>query len=169
MMRNMKKFYVLSILAVLLASGCSKEEDTVIQAQTVPIASLEEISDQYLEAWNNKDLNTLDQLTANDGEFYGSDPEEIMDKQALMEMYSLFFEDTSSSYIYTNNFRKIRITPDGNSAVIMERITFPEWSPKMPICQTSHLIKTKDNWKIDFISWGFIIKNDDVEKVNEIL
>ena len=164
----MKNIYVLSIIALLLVSGCSNRENTDTLDQTKLIASLEKISDQYLEAWNNKDLNTLDQLTANDGEYYGSDPEEIMDKQALMEMYSLFFEDTSSSYIYTNNFRKIRITPDGNSAVIMERITFPEWSPKMPICQTSHLIKTKDNWKIDFISWGFIIKNDDVEKVNEI-
>ena len=164
----MKNIYVLSIIALLLVSGCSNRENTDTLDQTKLIASLEKVSDQYLEAWNNKDLNTLDKLTANDGEYYGSDPEEIMDKQALMEMYSLFFEDTSSSYLYTNNFRKIRISPDGNSAVIMERITFPEWSPKMPICQTSHLIKTKDNWKIDFISWGFIIKNDDVEKVNEI-
>ena len=165
----MKIFYVLSILTVLVACGCSKEEDTDILDQTVLIASLEEISDQYLEAWNNKDLNTLDQLTANDGEFYGSDPEEIMDKPALMEMYSLFFEDTTSSYLYTVNLRKIRISRDGNSAVIMERITFTEWSPKMPMCQTSHLKNTNGHWKIDFICWGFIIKNDDVEKVNDIL
>ena len=164
----MKNIYVLLIITLLLASGCTNREDTDTLDQTKLITSLEKVSDQYLEAWNNKDLYTLDQLTADDGEYYGSDPEEIMDKQALMEMYSLFFDDTSSSYLYTNNFRKIRISPDGNSAVIMERITFPEWSPKMPICQTSHLIKTKDNWKIDFISWGFIIKNDDVEKVNEI-
>ena len=168
-MRIMRKFYVLSILAVLLASGCSKEEDTDTPDQNILIASIEEISDQYLEAWNNKDLNTLDQLTANDGEYYGSDPEEIMDKPALMEMYSLFFEDTTSSYLYTVNLRKIRVSPDGNSAVIMERITFQEWSPKMPMCQTSHLINTNGYWKIDFICWGFIIKNDDVEKVNDIL
>ena len=164
MMKNTRKFYLLSILAVLLASGCSNEENTYIPDQTI-----EEISDQYLEAWNNKDLNTLDQLIATDGEFYGSDPEEIMDKPALMEMYSRFFEDTTSSYLYSVSLRKIRISSDGNSAVIMERITFPEWSPKMPISQTSHLINTKGFWKIDFISWGFIIKNDDVEKVNEIL
>lgn len=161
--------YVLALLAVLSASGCYKEGDTDTPDQTALIASLEEIADQYLAAWNNKDLSALDQLTADDGEFYGSDPEEIMDKQALLEMYSLFFEDTTSSYLYTVDLRKIRVSPDGNSAVIMERITFPEWSPKMPMCQTAHLINTNGHWKIDFICWGFIIKNDDVEKINDSL
>ena len=132
-------------------------------------AAVEEISDRYLDAWNNKDLKTLDQLTANDGEFYGSDPEEVMDKQALMKMYSRFFEDTTSSYLYTVDSRSIRISPDGNSAVIMERITFPEWSPKMPMCQTLHVINTDGHWVIDFICWGFIIKNDDVERLNDAL
>lgn len=163
-MKNIRKFYLLSILAVLFASGCSNEQNTLIPDQTI-----EEISDQYLEAWNNKDLYTLNQLIANDGEFYGSDPEEIMDKPALMKMYTRFFEDTTSSYIYSVSLRKIRISADSNSAIIMERITFPEWSPKMPISQTSHVINANGFWKIDFISWGFIIKNDDVEKVNEIL
>lgn len=132
-------------------------------------ATLEKISDRYLDAWNNKDLNTIDQLTADDGEFYGSDPEEIMDKQALMKMYSRFFEDTTSSYLYSVDLRRIRISPDGNSAVIMERITFPEWSPKMPMCQTLHVINTNGHWTIDFICWGFTIKNDDVERLNDLL
>ena len=132
-------------------------------------ATLEKISDRYLDAWNKKDLKTLEQLTADDGEFYGSDPEEVMDKQALMAMYARFFEDTTSSYLYIVDSRKIRISPDGNSAVIMERITFPEWSPKMPMCQTLHVINTNGHWKIDFICWGFIIKNDDVERLNDIL
>lgn len=166
----MKKVNVLLFLAVLLAIGCSKKEDDIIVVDPAAlIASLEAISDKYLEAWNNKDLSTLDQITADNGEYYGSDPDEIMDKQALLEMYALFFEDTTSSYLYTVDMRKIRVSPDGNSAVIMERITFPEWSPKMPMCQTSHLINNSGQWIIDFICWGFIIKNSDVEKVNDIL
>ncbi len=165
----MRKLYILWIFTVLVATGCNKEDTIDIPDQGALITSIEEISDQYLEAWNNKDLNKLDQLTSDDGEYYGSDPEEIMDKQALLDMYSLFFEDTTSSYLYTVNLRKIRVSPDGSSAVIMERITFPEWSPKMPMCQTSYLINTNGFWIIDFICWGFIIKNDDVEKVNHIL
>lgn len=165
----MKNFYFLLILAILFANGCCDKEQTKVQDKAKLIASLEEISDQYLEAWNNQDINTIDKLIAGDGEFYGSDPEEIMDKPALLEMYSTFFGDTTSSYSYTVNYRKIKISPDGNSAVIMERITFPDWSPKMPMCQTSRLINTDGSWKIDFMCNGFIIKNDDVEKVNEIL
>ncbi len=132
-------------------------------------AAFEKISDRYLDAWNKKDLETLDRLTADDGEYYGSDPEEVMDKQALMAMYARFFEDTTSFYLYTVDSRKIRISPGGNSAVIMERITFPEWSPKMPMCQTLHVINTNGHWTIDFICWGFIIKNDDVERLNSVL
>lgn len=132
-------------------------------------AALEKILDRYLDAWNKKDLKTLDRLSADDGEFYGSDPEEVMDKQALMAMFSRFFEDTTSSYLYTVDSRKIRITPDEKSAIIMERITFLEWSPKIPMCQTLHVINTNGHWTIDFICWGFVIKNDDVGKLNDVL
>jgi hypothetical protein len=166
----MKKLYNLTIIALLLISGCTKEE--VIKDPPPPedpVAELEQLADKYLLAWNNKDLNTLDQITADDGEYYGSDPLEIMDKQGLMDMYELFFQDTTSSYLYTVDMRKIRLSPDGCSAIIMERITFPEWSPKMPMCQTSNLVKLNGSWIIDFICWGFIIKNDDVEVVNDIL
>jgi len=165
----MKNLYVLLILSLLIVSGCSKENVTVDQDHSDLAVVIEEIADQYLEAWNNKDILKLDQLTDNDGEFYGSDPEEIMDKTALMEMYSQFFTDTTSSYLYNVDLRKIKISYNGNSALIMERITFPEWSPKMPMCQTSHLTLVDSQWKIDFISWGFIIKNDDVPNVNDIL
>ncbi len=157
------------IVGLVISSSCSKNEDSPPVNPEDIIAAVEAVSDQYLQAWNEKDLNTLDQLTSNDGEFYGSDPTEIMDKPALLEMYSLFFEDTTSSYMYTVNMRKIRVSPDANSAIIMERITFPEWSPKMPMCQTSHLVNDGGVWTIDFICWGFIIKNDDVVKVNEVL
>ncbi len=92
-----------------------------------------------------------------------------MDKTAFLEMCSQFFADTTAAYSYNVDMRKIKISPGGKSAVIMERITFPEWNPQMPICQTSHLVQTNDQWKIDFISLGFIIKNDDVAKVNEAL
>lgn len=162
----MKTIYLLLISTVLIVSGCSKENNINVQDPTLTI---EQIADQYLEAWNNKDLVTLDQLTANDGEYYGSDPQEIMDKNGLMEMYAQFFTDTTSSYLYTVEMRKIKVSPNNNSALIMERITFPAWSPKMPMCQTSHLTLVGDEWEIDFICWGFIIKNDDVPNVNDIL
>lgn len=165
----MKNLYLLLILSFLIASGCSKENITNDENQTDLVLVIEQIADQYLEAWNNKDLIKLDLLTDDDGEFYGSDPEEIMDKTALMEMYSQFFTDTTSSYLYTVDLRKIKVSYNRNSALIMERITFPSWSPKMPMCQTSHLTLVGDQWKIDFISWGFIIKNDDVPRVNDIL
>ena len=165
----MKLIYFSLIIVLLFASACTQNEKIDIDDHSTLITVLQKFSDSYLEAWNDKDLNALNKLTSNGGQYFGSDPEEIMDKNALLEMYSSFFEDESSSYIYRVDSRKIIISPGGNSAVIYERIIFDDWSPNMPLCQTSHLIKTKHTWKINFISWGFIIKNDEVVKINKIL
>jgi hypothetical protein len=32
-----------------------------------------------------------------------------------------------------------------------------------------HAAKTDDAWKFDFISWSFIPRNEDIEKINKAL
>ena len=42
-------------------------------------------------------------------------------------------------------------------------------SEKIPIRFISHLMKTDENWTIDFFSWSFIPLNEDIAKLNEAL
>lgn len=62
---------------------------------------------------------------------------------------------------------------DGKSApllkLLVEHINMTGFSPLIQMRQTFQFVKAGDNWKIDFISWGFIVGNDDVEKLNGAL
>lgn len=174
----MKKLFLITLPIVFIFLACEpKNQSEHAIAKEVKMktdllketALIEKVAEEYKLAWNERNLQTMDVLTTKDGEFYGSDPTEIMDKTSLMEMFEEFFGDTTITYTYEVNMRKIRVAPDGNAAMMMERITLSLWSPKMPIVQASHLVKINGKWKFDFISWGFIIKNEDVETVNSAL
>ena len=38
----------------------------------------------------------------------------------------------------------------------------PVFGPDMPVRLTSHIIKTDDDWKIDYLEWGLITDNEDL-------
>lgn len=163
----MKRYiFLISVFAILAAcqpKPCAETIDLEAARQTI-----EQLADQYNELWNTEDLEALKNMVADDGQFYGSDPSEIMDKTSLLEMYQQFFND-STSISYDVLLRETKVSSSGKSAIVMERISFSEWSPKMPMSQTSHYVKSDDKWEIDFIVWGFVLKNEDVGKVNKAL
>ena len=65
--------------------------------------------------------------------------------------------------------REIRISKDGNSAIAFEQMFLTPYSQKIPVRTVYHLVKENDNWLIDFISTGFIPKNEDIDKLNKAL
>ena len=169
MKRKMNLLFFLSLFTLVIFTGCTSEIENEPKNTDEINTIINQIADKYIDCWNNKNLEALDSMIANDGQFYGSDPNEIMDKTGLFEMYTAFFADTTSDYQYNVNLRKIKIALNKSTAIVMERITFPAWSPKMPMCQTTQFINLDGVWKIDFISWGFIIANDDVPMLNQAL
>ena len=40
---------------------------------------------------------------------------------------------------------------------------------KIPFRQSFRFVKQKEDWIIDFIAWGIIVKNKDIERLNKIL
>ncbi|HBE41800.1 MAG TPA: hypothetical protein DDW27_11465, partial [Bacteroidales bacterium] len=56
---------------------------------------------------------------------------------------------------------------DGNSAIVVEQYIMPFLSSKIPLRNVYNAVKTNDNWMIDFISWSFIPKNEDISKLNK--
>ena len=121
--------------------------------------------DTYMKLWNAKDANSLTTLLAEDGLFCGTDPSEIMDTKTMTDAWTKMMADTSFVISYTVDKREIRVAPDGNSAIIMEQFT-PGYTPKLPWRIVSHAVKTGDIWKLDFISWNMIPKNEDIDKLN---
>ena len=167
----MKNIYFITIWAGMMSAGCQPKAPTAPAKVDLNAVNdtITKLADKYLKAWNAEDMEELSALIADDGEFYGSDPAELMDKTSLLEMYTQFFSDTTTDYSYDIDIRKIRPAADGKSAIVVEYITLDDWSPVIPLRQTSHLVKTGNDWKIDFIAWGLIAKNEDVEKLNKAL
>ncbi len=64
--------------------------------------------------------------------------------------------------------REIRVAADGNSAIVMEQEFF-NLTPKIQMRLVSHAIKTAGGWKLDFISWNLIPKNEDIGKIIKAL
>ena len=96
----------------------------------------------------------------------GTDPSEFWNKQQFLEL----FEDISNDAPEINPFgdQIIKVAPDGNSAVVVTQYII-SWSPKIPWRQVYHFVKTDGNWMIQFMNIAFIPKNEDIEKINEVI
>lgn len=164
----MKKIYFL-IIALVVITACQPK----LEIESVDLNEVNKkitgLADNYLKAWNAEDINVLMAVVADDGMFYGSDPSELMDKASLEKMFAQVFADTTADYNYTIDVRKIKLASDAKSAIVVEHITMSDWSPMLKMRQTFQMVKISKDWKIDFISWGFITKNEDVKKLNKAL
>lgn len=165
----MKKIYFLTIFAVLLTVGCQQKD----QIETVDLNAtndaITQILDEYLDAWNTKDIERLTEMVADDGMFCGSDPSELLDKSSLKKMFIQLFSDTTTNYNYIIDLRKVKIATDGKSAIAIEHIDMSGWSPMIQMRQTFQIVKSNNKWEIDYIGWGFLSKNENVEKLNKAL
>ena len=165
----MKKIYCSTLLAVIVAAGCQPK----VQNKTVDITTVKEeittLMDQYLKAFNTKDVNTITTLITDDGLFCGTDPSELLDKKALSDMMTQSLADTTMNWSYSVDKREIRVAADGSSAIVLEQFTMPGISSKIPTRIVYHVVKAGDKWMFDFISWSFIPKNEDIGKLNKAL
>ena len=164
-MRNL--FLIVFVAAIVFA--CQPKSQPVVVDLNAAKAEVNALMDSYLTAWNAKDANTLIALIADDGLFCGSDPTEIMDKKMISDIWKQVFADSTMNFPYTVDKREIRMVSDGKSAVVMEQNISNPFTPKIPWRLVFHAVKAEEGWKLDFISWNLIPKNEDIGKLNKAL
>lgn len=163
----MKNIYFLMIVAVMIFAACQPKTQPVDTAAAK--VEVNDLMENYLTAWNSKDVKTLTSLIADDGMFCGTDPGEIMDKKTVADAWKMAFADSTFNNIFTVDKREIRMDSDGNSAIVMEQHVANPYTPKIPWRLICRAVKTTDGWKLDFISWCLIPKNEDIGKLNMAL
>jgi uncharacterized protein (TIGR02246 family) len=163
----MKKNYCFVIVATMVLAACQPK--TQIVDTSTSKAAVNVLMENYLTAWNAKDVNKLVTLITDDGMYCGTDPGEILDKKNIADAWKMAFADTAINNTFTVDKREIRMELDGNSAIVMEQHIANPYTPKIPWRLVCRAVKTADGWKIDFISWNLIPKNEDVEKLNKAL
>jgi len=157
------------VTAFLLFAGFAFGQTS--KAATVDVeaekAALNEIMDNFISAAKDGDPTFFISLLTEDALLCGTDPSEFWDKQFIVD----FFKQDSNDPITEMKLigdRKIKIAPDGNSAIIVTQL-MSDWSPKIPFRRVYHFVKTNDNWMIFFVNNAFIPKNEDVQKLNEAI
>jgi len=156
------------IVAVLIIAACQPKPQPVVVDLAASKAEVNALMDTYLKAFNAKDIKTLTTLITDDGLYCGTDPSELMDKKHTTDAWTMAFADTAMNYAVALDKREIRVTPDGNSAIVMEQQFFNP-TPKIQLRIVSRAVKTADGWEFDFISWNFIHKNEDIGRLIKAL
>jgi ketosteroid isomerase-like protein len=165
----MKKIIYVMLLAVMAITACQPKTKTVPVDKEAAKVAVTALMDKYDAAFKAKEADTLITLLTIDGMFYGTDPSEIWDTKQISDGWTQYFADTSLKITYSIDRREIRVAADGNSALVVEQYVMSVMSPNIPIRSIYHAVKAGENWMLDFISWNFIPKNEDIEKLNKAL
>ena len=168
----MKKHYYLLLLLVFAFVACQQPQIEAAPPKPVDLdAAKKEVAamlDNYHGSMKAKDASALANLFAEDGLYCGTDPNELWDKEAFADYIRKAFSDTAVTNNYTVERRKVRVSPDGKSAITVEQF-IDSYSPKILVRVVSHLVKDSVSWKLDFTSWALVPSNDDVPKINEAM
>ena len=90
-------------------------------------------------------------------------------KAEALKVVTNVLTDTSLNVNLKVNKREVRISKDGNSAVVIDEMFVNFISPKIQIRLDYHLVKNNDIWQIDFCSNNLIPYNEDLPKINKAL
>jgi len=164
----MKKLLFVTALVLFagIAFGQTSKTATVdIEAEK---AALNELMDKYDSAYKTFDVSIMASYLSEDLLFCGTDPSEFWNKQKITDLWTQIPDNTVFE-LKSISDRKIKVAPDGNSAIVVTQYIAPIISPKMPLRWVYHFVKTNDNWMILFVNVAFIPKNEDIQKLNEAI
>ena len=161
----MGKIFCVLIVAVMIVTSCQPKQKSVAVDPEAVKASVKMVLDKYSSAMKAKDVNLMMEQIAENGLYCGTDPKELWDKKTLEDEYIKMFADSAVHPSYSLLKQEIQVEPDGNSAIAVNQILVNAISPKIPVRAIYHLVKTGDNWLIDFSSVALIPNNEDLAKI----
>jgi uncharacterized protein (TIGR02246 family) len=161
----MKKTF-LALAVVCGFASCQQNESSPPVSKDEASKAVGELFDNFNSAFNKKDATAVGNYLTDDGLFLGTDPKEFWGKQRVMEEVSNMARDTSVNANYTVDKREIRVSADGQMALVVEQTVVP-FHGKIPTRMVAHATMQDGQWKIDFYSWNLIPKNEALDKLSE--
>lgn len=163
----MKKIYIFFCIVVMLIVACKQTPKVVPVDLQAEEAAVNGLLDKLISSSKAGDKSLFLESLTEDPLVCGTDPSEFWNKQQILEMLN---QDTASTNPEPNYIsdRVIKVAPDGTSAIVVVQF-LGIWSPKIPIRQVYHFVKVNDKWLIQFVNYGLIPKNEDIQKLNEAI
>jgi uncharacterized protein (TIGR02246 family) len=163
----MRKLLVIAALLLFAGLASGQTSKTIQVDFETEKAAVADLFDKYYSAINAKDAATSATFLTEDVLVCGTAPSEFFNKEQITDAWTQSFADTTLEINITIGKREIRVADDGSSAIVVEQYIFPFISSKIHIRTVSYAVKTNDKWMIDFMSFNFIPKNEDISKLNK--
>ena len=156
-------------IILLAATSCQQKIKVVPVDLNAAKTAVLELLDKSYSAFNARDVNTYMEFFTDDVLLCGTAPAAFWNKTEASEVITNVLADTSLNVNLKVNNREVRISKDGNSAVVVDEMFVNFISPKVQIRLDYHLVKNNDIWKIDFCTNNLIPYNEDLPKINKAL
>ena len=147
-------------------ASCQQNQSALSVSKDEATKAVGELFDGFNSAFNKKDATAMGNYLSDGGLFLGTDPEEFFSKQRVMQEVTKMAQDTSVNANYTIEKREIRVSPDGQMALVVEQTIVP-FLGRIPARMIGHASMREGQWKIDFYSWNLIPKNESLDKLSE--
>jgi ketosteroid isomerase-like protein len=164
----MKKSCVILIVAATVFTACQQKPATVAVDITSEKAVIDSIFNKFESAFSGKDVTTLASYLTEDALCLGTDPSEFLNKQQITEAWTQMLADSAPEINFLNK-RAIKVEADGNSAFVVDQYIMPDAGAKLLWRNAYQLVKTNNEWKISVLNCSFILKNEDIPKLNKAL
>jgi uncharacterized protein (TIGR02246 family) len=163
----MRKLFVITAFLLFAGIAFGQPSKTIQVDFETEKAAVADLFDKYYSAINAKDAATSATFLTEDVLVCGTAPSEFFNKEQITDAWTQSLADTTLEINITIGKREIRVADDGSSAIVVEQYILPFVSSKIHIRTVSYAVKTNDKWMIDFMSFSFIPKNEDISKLNK--
>ena len=156
------------LVLIMLGSfiSCQTNQQTATVDKEAVKKEVTVLLDNVYAFFENHEIEPYAAILSDDGLFVGTDRTEFWDKKSLLKIQKEMVNDPEFLFSFKLSKRVIRVADDGNSALAIDQIEATSvFGPDLPVRLTSHLIKTENGWKIDYLGWGLIPDNEDLEKI----
>lgn len=149
----MKKILSLTLIALLLACGTTQKPEAVdLAAEELAI---KEIIETIFKSIDDRNIDLLASVLADDGVFMGNTPNEILQKDFIVTGWAQAMQMPEIPPFESIGEPFIRIQPDGKTAVYSMQYYWKLFTP-LPLRQTFWLVKKDSGWVIDFFDFSVI-------------
>ena len=153
----------------MLITSCKQNTKVIPVDINAAKTAVTELLDKSYAAFNSRDSATYFSFFADYALLCGTAPNSFWNKSEMSKVICQVLANTSLDVNLKVNKREVRISKDGNSAVVVDEMFVNFISPKVQIRLDYHLVKNNDIWQIDFCSNNLIPTNEDLTKINRAL
>ena len=159
----MNKILSLIVLALLFSCNTAPEPESIDLAAEE--AAINEVFKTLFKSIDDRDLDVLASVLADDGVFMGTAPNELLPKDSIVAAWSQMMQMPEIPPFEFISEPFIRIHPDGKTAVAAHQYYWNLFTP-IPLRQTFWMVKRDSVWVIDFFDFSFIPYNEQIPALN---